>query len=65
MPNFHVVMGSDEGKVKEVSLKLVQKHTPAGGDEFSNENIEGTADNSEHAGRICSNVIQALQTYLQ
>jgi DNA polymerase III subunit delta len=62
MANVHAVLGSDEGKVKEMALKLVQKHTPAGADDFTNDIIDGTAENSEHAGRLCSSAVQALQT---
>ncbi len=61
-PNLHAVLGSDEGRVKEVALKLVQKFTTPGADDFGNDVIDGTAENSEHAGNICANVIQALQT---
>ena len=61
-PNIHAVLGSDEGRVKEVALKLVQKFTIPGSDDFGNDVIEGTAENAEHAGSICNNVIQALQT---
>lgn len=43
-------------------MKTVQRLTPPGADEFANETIEGNADNAEHAGQICSNVIMALQT---
>ena len=61
-PNIHAVTGSDEGKVKEVALRLVQQFTQPGSDDFGNDIIDGTAENSEHAGNICNNVIQALQT---
>ncbi|MDB6137276.1 MAG: hola: dna polymerase iii delta subunit, partial [Verrucomicrobiaceae bacterium] len=61
-PNIHAVLGSDEGKVKEMALRLVQKYTLPGSDDFGNDTIEGTAENAEHAGSICNNVIQALQT---
>jgi DNA polymerase-3 subunit delta len=60
--NIHVIIGSDEARVKEVALKLVQKITPPDAGDFSNDVIEGTADNAEGAGQICNNVIQALQT---
>ncbi len=60
--NIHVIIGSDEARVKEVALKLVQKLTPPDAGDFSNDVIEGTADNAEGAGQICNNVIQALQT---
>lgn len=61
-PNIHAVLGTDEGKVKEEALKLVQKYTTPGNEDFGNDIIDGTAENSEHAGNICSQVCQALQT---
>ena len=61
-PNIHAVIGSDEGKVKEEALKLVQKFTTPGNEDFGNDVIDGTAENSEHAGNICAQVCQALQT---
>ncbi len=62
MPNVHAVLGTDDAKVKEAALRLVQQHTAPGADDFANDVIDGTADNSEHASSICANVIQALQT---
>ncbi|TDU64302.1 DNA polymerase III delta subunit [Prosthecobacter fusiformis] len=58
----HAILGTDDAKVKEMAMKTVQRLTPPGADEFANEIIEGNADNAEHAGQICSNVILALQT---
>jgi DNA polymerase III subunit delta len=60
--NIHVVVGTDEGKVKEEALKLVKKFTTPGNEDFGNDIIDGSAENAEHAGQICSNVCQALQT---
>ncbi len=62
LPNLHVVAGSDEGAVKERALALSRELTPAGGDDFSVDLIDGVAENAEHAGRICSTTLQALQT---
>lgn len=59
---IHVLTGSDEGLVSEKALKLFNQLKPEGGDEFSNDIIEGNADNAEGAFAICSEVIQALQT---
>ena len=53
-------IGSDEARVKEAALALVRRLTPADAGDFANDIIEGNADNAEHAGRICANVIQAL-----
>jgi DNA polymerase-3 subunit delta len=58
----HVVLGTDDARVKEAAMKIVQRLTPPDAGDFANEIIEGQADNAEHAGQICSNVIQALQT---
>ena len=56
-----VLMGTDEARVKEAALMLVRSLTPPEAGDFSNDIIDGTADNAEHAGRICSNVCMALQ----
>lgn len=58
----NVLMGSDEARVKEAALMLVRSLTPADAGDFSNDIIDGTADNAEHAGKICSNITMALQT---
>lgn len=55
-------MGSDEGMVAEEAIKLFNQLKPADADEFSNDVVEGNADNAEHAFQICSEVNQALQT---
>lgn len=57
----NVLMGTDEARVKEAALMLVRSLTPPEAGDFSNDIIDGTADNSEHAGTICSNVCMALQ----
>lgn len=59
---IHVLTGSDEGLVSEKALQLFNQLKPEGGDEFSNDIIEGNAENAESAFNICSEVIQALQT---
>jgi DNA polymerase-3 subunit delta len=58
----HAILGTDEGRVKEVALRLVQQLAPASAGDFGVEIIEGQADNAEHAGRICGDVCMALQT---
>jgi DNA polymerase-3 subunit delta len=55
-------MGSDEARVKEAALLLVRSLTPPEAGDFSNDIIDGTADNADHAGTICSNICMALQT---
>ncbi len=59
---IQVFLGSDEARVKEAALMLVRQLTPPEAGDFSNDIIDGTADNAEHAGSICSNVVQALLT---
>lgn len=58
----NVFIGSDEARVKEAALMLVRRLTPPDAGDFGNDVIDGTADNSEHAGNICGNVCMALQT---
>ncbi len=59
---IHVVLGSDDARVKEAALQIVRRLTPPDAGEFANEILEGNADNAEHAGQICSRTIEALQT---
>ncbi len=58
----NVLLGSDEARVKEAALRLVRSLTPPDAGDFGNDIIDGTADNADHAGTICSNVCMALQT---
>jgi len=60
--NIHLIYGSDDGTVAETALKLFNQLKPEGGEEFSNDIIDGNADNSEHAHSIASETIQALLT---
>ena len=60
--NLFAVVGSDEGKVKEAALKLSQKLAPPDAGDFGMEVIDGIAENADHAGRICADTIQAIQT---
>lgn len=62
VPNIHAVLGTDDARVKETAMKLVQKHSQPDAGDFGNDIIDGTAENSEHASQICSQTIQALQT---
>ncbi len=59
--NIHAVLGTDEGRVKEVAMALAQKLAPPNA-EFGLETINGQADNSDHASQIVGETIQALQT---
>ncbi len=60
--SIHAVMGTDEGKVAEQASVLFEKLKPADSDEFANEIIEGAADNAEHAHKLASCTVEALQT---
>lgn len=58
----YAVLGTDEGRVSEEALRLFDELKPAGGDEFTNDLVEGSAANSEEAFQICAKAIEALQT---
>lgn len=62
MSQIYVITGTDEGTVSEQALKLYNKLKPEGGDDFSQEIINGTAGNAEDALRACGLAIQSLQT---
>lgn len=56
-------IGSDEGRVQEEALKAVRKLTPPDADEFSNDVIDGRAENAEHALRLVQETAMAVQTH--
>jgi len=60
--NIYAVIGNDEAQVKEAALKISKDLTPPDAGEFGTEIIDGIAENSDHAGKICADTIQALQT---
>ncbi len=60
--NIIAILGSDEGMVRESALKRFRSLAGEGSGEFSNEIIDGVADNSEGAFQICMSVVQGLQT---
>ncbi|MDC0088191.1 DNA polymerase III subunit delta [Akkermansiaceae bacterium] len=62
MSQIYVITGTDEGTVSEQALKLYNKLKPEGGDDFSQEIINGTAGNAEEALTACGLAIQSLQT---
>lgn len=62
MSQIHVITGSDEGSVAEEALKVFNRLKPEGGDDFSQEIIDGTASNADEAHTACASTIQALQT---
>lgn len=60
--NFHVIVGSDDGLVREEALALYSELTGGNDDGFTHETIDGNADNSEGAYQLCSAAIQSLLT---
>ncbi|MBT8045281.1 MAG: hypothetical protein KJO79_10055, partial [Verrucomicrobiae bacterium] len=62
MSQIHVICGTDEGNVSEKALALYNQLKPEGGDDFSQETIDGTVGNAEDAYVVCGKVIESLQT---
>jgi DNA polymerase III subunit delta len=60
--NFHAVIGSDEGQVRDKAHALYQQLTGGVDDGFTHETIDGISDNSDSAFEICSATIQSLLT---
>lgn len=60
--SFHVIVGTDEGLVREEALALYNELTGGNDDGFTHETIDGNADNSEGAYQLCSSAIQSLMT---
>ena len=60
--SFHVIVGTDEGQVREEALALYNQLTGGNDDGFTHETIDGNADNSEGAYQLCSSAIQSLMT---
>ena len=60
--SFHVIVGTDEGQVREEALALYNQLTGGNDDGFTHETIDGNADNSEGAFQICFSAIQSLMT---
>lgn len=60
--SFHVIVGTDDGLVREEALALYNELTGGNDDGFTHETIDGNADNSEGAFQICSSAIQSLMT---
>ena len=60
--SFHVIVGSDDGLVREEALALYNQLTGGNDDGFTHETIDGNADNSEGAYQICGSAIQSLMT---
>ena len=59
----YAVLGTDEGRVAEEASALFNELKPEGGDEFTNDLVEGIAANAEEAFQICAKTIEALQTF--
>ena len=60
--NFHVIVGSDDGLVREEALALYNQLTGGNDDGFTHETIDGNVDNSEGAFQLCSAAVQSLMT---
>ncbi len=60
--NIHVITGSDDGQVREAALATARQHQPPDSGDFGLEIIDGTAENADHAERICGQTLEALQT---
>ena len=60
--NVHVIVGTDDGLVREEALSLYNKLTGGNDDGFTHETIDGNADNSEGAFQLCSSAVQSLMT---
>ena len=60
--SIYVVTGTDEGRVSEEAAALFSEIISPDSDEFTNEIIEGVADNAEDAFQKCSKTIEGLQT---
>lgn len=60
--NFHVIVGSDEGLVREEAMALYHELTGGNDDGFTHETIDGNADNSDGAYEICASASQSLMT---
>jgi DNA polymerase III subunit delta len=60
---IHVVVGTDEGMVREEALKLWKHLTKGVDDGFTHETVEGNALNVDGVHDIVSRFMQALLTY--
>jgi DNA polymerase-3 subunit delta len=60
---IHVVIGTDEGMVREQALKLWKELTKGVDDGFTHETVEGNAANVDAVHDIVSRFMQALLTY--
>ncbi len=57
-----MIVGTDEGQVREEALALYTHLTGGNDDGFTHETIDGNADNAEGAFQVCSASIQSLMT---
>lgn len=61
--NIHVVVGTDEGMVREQALKLWRDLTKGDDNGFNHEIVEGNALKADDALSIVGQLIQAIMTY--
>lgn len=59
---FYVIVGTDDGMVREEAIVLYNQLTGGNDDGFTHETIDGNADNAEGAFQICSMTAQSLMT---
>lgn len=57
-----VIVGTDDGLVREEALVLYNELTGGNDDGFTHETIDGNADNAEGAYELCSSAAQSLMT---
>lgn len=60
--NVHFLHGTDEALVKEAAMTLARRLSPPSAGDFGTEIVDGTAENAEHATRLCAQAIEGLQT---
>lgn len=60
--SIHVIVGTDDGLVREEALKRYNELTKGVDDGFTHEVLEGGAENAEGAFQILSSVTQSLLT---
>ena len=60
--NLHFLYGNDEAQVKEAAMKLARQLSPADAGDFGTEIVDGLAESSEHASRLCGQATEGLQT---
>jgi DNA polymerase-3 subunit delta len=60
--NLHFLHGTDEAQVKEAAMRLARDLSPPAGGDFGTEIVDGTAENADHATRLCAQAVEGVQT---